>query len=76
MSDAAGGQYAGLATRADVVRFIAAALGDEQSPFADKSAPSGGHKKAGRSHFGRVELRELLDMIYGGPPASDEERIK
>ena len=26
-------------------------------------------------HFGRCELRELLDFIYGGEPASKKERL-
>jgi hypothetical protein len=25
-----------------------------------------------RQHFGRVELRSILDFIYGGPPAPGE----
>ena len=27
-------------------------------------------------HFGRVELRMLLDFIYEGPPTKKEEEIK
>jgi hypothetical protein len=27
-------------------------------------------------HFGKCELRYLMDQIYGGPPASDSEKIK
>lgn len=27
-------------------------------------------------HYGKQELRELLDFIYGGPPQQDEETIK
>ena len=26
-------------------------------------------------HYGKVELRELMDAIYGGPPQSDSEKI-
>lgn len=32
--------------------------------------------KPSSMHIGRVELRALLDLIYGGPPADDSERIK
>lgn len=27
-------------------------------------------------HYGRLELRELLDFIYGGPPARKAEEIQ
>lgn len=27
-------------------------------------------------HYGKKELRELMDAIYGGVPACDEEKIK
>lgn len=26
-------------------------------------------------HYGKCELRELLDLIYGGPPENDEEKL-
>jgi hypothetical protein len=26
-------------------------------------------------HYGRVELRMLLDFLYGGPPKHDDEKI-
>jgi hypothetical protein len=27
-------------------------------------------------HYGRFELRALMDLIYGGEPKSDDEKIK
>lgn len=30
-------------------------------------------KAGGKVHYGKVALRELLDVIYGGPPAEGEE---
>ncbi len=32
--------------------------------------------KKGRHYYGAQELKELLDAIYGGPPATDAEKIK
>ena len=31
--------------------------------------------KGDRVHYGKVELRELMDFIYGGPPQSKRERL-
>jgi hypothetical protein len=34
-------------------------------------------KKVGRKHhYGRQELRELMDFIYGGEPQSKDEVLK
>ena len=27
-------------------------------------------------HYGIVELRELLDFIYGGPPENEDEELR
>ena len=27
-------------------------------------------------HYGKVELRELMDLLYGGPPTCIEETIR
>lgn len=32
-------------------------------------------KESGCWHYGRVELRALLDLIYEGEPTSDDEKI-
>lgn len=37
--------------------------------------PLGGRPKGSQHHYGRQELRELLDFIYGGPPANDYELV-
>lgn len=34
-----------------------------------------GRPKGSQLHYGRQELRELLDFIYGGPPENDDERV-
>jgi hypothetical protein len=26
-------------------------------------------------HIGLVELRQIMDLVYGGPPNSDEEKL-
>ena len=26
-------------------------------------------------HFGLVDMREILDFIYGGPPESEDEKL-
>lgn len=67
-------------SRAEAAALINAALGEAVawggSINKDNRTPAGVDGKAGRSHVGRVELRALLDLIYGGPPADDSERIK
>lgn len=32
-------------------------------------------EKGNQHHYGRQELRELLDFIYGGPPTKSDEEI-
>ncbi len=34
-----------------------------------------GREKGNQHHYGKQELRELLDFIYGGPPENDDERV-
>lgn len=53
-------------TRAEAVRLIEYQLNDTKDSEA----------KPNTYHYGRVELRALMDMIYGGPPQSEEEKIK
>ena len=51
-------------------------LGPNTSDGHSKAkTPLDGRMKAGQWHYGKQELRELLDFIYGGPPESDEERV-
>ena len=50
--------------RKDAVELIHKQL-DYDYCFRNKNAP----------HYGRLELRELLDEIYGGPPLTESERI-
>lgn len=61
-----------MRTRAEVAAFVNAQLG---------ALPSAHHLNPPRQrgkeawHYGRVELRALVDYLYGGPPASREEEI-
>ena len=48
-----------------------AAVAFIQEQFARPSPPG----KHGRAHYGLVELRELLDFIYGGPPETPVEAL-
>ena len=43
--------------------------------FADFLLSHGSEHEISLFHFGRCELRELLDFIYGRTPASDKERL-
>ena len=54
-----------LVPRRDVVTFARKQLD------SDKCSRPKGHKQ----HYGKQELRELLDMIYGGPPKTEEEEL-
>ena len=53
-----------MKTRAEVARFLEKLL-DEGLPSNRKAA----------WHFGKMELRDLMDFIYEGPPANDEEEV-
>jgi hypothetical protein len=37
----------------------------------------GGFKKDDKSmwHIGLVELRQIMDLVYGGPPNNDKEKL-
>lgn len=52
-------------------RHEAAALIEAMLADRNGGAKSGG----GQWHFGRQELRNLMDAIYGGPPRTDAEKI-
>lgn len=36
----------------------------------------GKRPKGNQFHYGRQELRDLLDYIYGGPPSNESEEIR
>lgn len=50
---------------------------EEAARFAQKLLDDGlpDSRKLGAWHFGRVELRELLDFIFEGPPSNSAEKI-
>lgn len=66
-----------MIARKDIARFIEQLFYDStvQLPpipdlqFRNRQIP--GEKAA--HHFGKVEMRHILDRIYEGPPQSDEE---
>jgi hypothetical protein len=47
----------------------------QDSPTTDGKTPIDGRPKGLANHYGKQELRELLDFIYGGPPENDDERV-
>jgi hypothetical protein len=47
----------------------------QDSPNREGKTIVDGRPKARANHYGKQELRELLDFIYGGPPQSDDERV-
>jgi hypothetical protein len=67
-----------MRSRAEVAKFINA-----QFHFIEKPASPGKPyvvTKDGRHigkhwHYGLVELKALMDFIYGGPPASPDEEL-
>jgi hypothetical protein len=62
-----------LATRKAVVAIIE--LQFKQHSEEQKLTYSG-REKGEKHHYGRQELRELMDFIYKGEPVNDDERIK
>ena len=58
------------ATRADAVKLAGKLLETKGGlvPVTDR-------EKCDNYHFGRQELRNLLDFIYGGPPESAREYL-
>jgi len=59
-----------MPTRAELVKFINDQLDPEYR--APETVPGHDHSL---HHYGRCELKALLDQIYGGPPQSDEEDL-
>lgn len=54
-----------MRSREETARFIEAQLNDKAQPIPAKSG----------WHYGRAELRQLLDFIYGGPPTNSNEAL-
>lgn len=49
---------------------------EEAAKFAEELMKSGGSNEKKRCwHFGKCEVRELMDFIYGGPPTCKEEEV-
>ena len=60
--------------RSEAVKFVRAQLERDGwlKPNANSRDDAG---KNDRVHYGKCELRELMDAIYGGPPRSKEEEL-
>lgn len=49
---------------------------EEAARFVENIMRCGAHKgEYGKFHFGRCEIRELLDFIYDGPPKNKDEEV-
>lgn len=49
---------------------------EEAARFAEKLMEDGlPRERKPAWHFGKVELRDLFDFIYGGPPTCQEEAL-
>ncbi len=50
---------------------------EEAARFAERLFLQGTDNpdKSGWRHFGKIELRELMDFIYGGPPKTEAEKV-
>lgn len=57
-----------MKTREEAARFVEAQF-DWTSDYECKLEKGGCH------HYGKQEVRELMDFIYGGEPASDEQNV-
>lgn len=57
-----------LKTREEVARFV-------EHQFDDYGSYGCKLNKARRHHYGKQEVRELMDFIYGGEPLSAEQQI-
>lgn len=57
-----------MKTRKEVAAFINKDLGVDKNRAIMK-------EKGGRWHYGKVELRNLMDFIYSGTPKGKDEEI-
>ncbi len=57
-----------MKTREEVARFV-------EQQFDARSGYSCKLEKGYCHHYGRQEVRELMDFIYGGEPASGDQKV-
>lgn len=57
-----------MKTREEVARFVERQFG-LFGPYSCK------FEKGYQWHYGKQEARELMDFIYGGEPASDDQKV-
>ena len=62
-----------MVDRREAVSLILHQLGQGVDKYT--RADDGWDSKTQPWHYGRVELRILMDFIYGGPPRDEEEEI-
>lgn len=63
-----------MKTRAEVAKYIEDQLGSSYAkpPIPDRLPGKG----PWAWHYGKCELRDLMDFIYGEPPIKEEDYIK
>ena len=59
-----------IKTRQEIVVFI-----ESQFSVSGESRPSA-PEKGQQHHYGKQELRELMDFIFGGAPKTKDEEIQ
>ena len=64
-----------LMPRSVAVSLIHEQLSDPHSNRKQKE-PGEDASQTGVWFYGRVELRRLMDAIYGGPPTCEEEKVR
>lgn len=67
-----------MKTRKEVAALVRRQLRespDTSENYCQGKTPLDARPKGSQLHYGRQELRELLDFIYGGPPENDDERV-
>lgn len=65
-----------LKTREEVAALINHQLHGNYNKTDSPAFKSNSRYQCDRSHYGAIELRELMDFLYDGEPANKEEEIK
>ncbi|MGB1214842.1 MAG: hypothetical protein ACPG4X_15860 [Pikeienuella sp.] len=65
-----------MRTRKEAVEFIQKQFrGGPKLEWPIKPDDLEPDEEVGAWHYGRIELRQLMDFIYGGPPVDDSEKV-
>lgn len=54
-------------TRAEVAAFVSQQMEEQPDELY--------RRKRSKSHYGKQELKDLLDFLYDGPPKTEEEKL-